>query len=389
MPMWLVQTENLPFLTISGAQGPLEWDVGLFFRARLQSASLHLANNAVIASKKGATRDLRHASSGWKSVTCSAARSALCRHDETLDFFDTNHSTIPYTHTQDLSRTYLPPVCSSTFGRLQTSSTRTYTVSVCDLVHGHVHFVLLSRKGQTTMLFKQDETALWQVLLLAATAIYAVTMLSVHVCELIHPDEPAIATATAIASKRGNYASYAKLLVHAGFTVALVAMCASHHSFLVTEDDVLLASWLYGFVFADLLFTALRITAGLRFNDDNSHQVNGMLAILILVALRLSSSFQNVFVVVRTILFGVRTCSKLVQTAFENMTRGVNMDAVTRNLSVSFDVVVFYLLLSIAVPEQGDNEFEANLLLCTVIFSSFNIGLLIAAAVQLRTPQNW
>ena len=381
MPMWLVHTDTVPFLTINGADGPLEWDVGLFYRARLQSASLHLANNAVVASKRGAARDLRHVSGGWKSVTCAPSRTALCTHDGTLDFFDTNHSTIPYAHTQELSRTYMPPVCtSSTFGRLQTSSTRTYTVSVCDLVHGHVHFVLLNHKGAATMLFKQDETALWQIMLLAATAIYAVTMLSVHVCELVHPDEPAVASQTS---------KYAKLAAHAGFTVALVATCASHHSFLVADEDVLLANWLYAFVFADLLFTALRIKFGMRFNDDNSHQVNGMLAILILVSLRLSSSFQNVFVVVLTILFGVRTCSKLVQTAFENMARNVNVEAVTRNVSVSFDVVVFYLLLSIAVPEQCDSQFEADLLVCTVIFSSFNVGLLLAAAVQLRNPQNW
>ena len=44
------------------------------------------------------------------------------------------------------------------------------------------------------MLFKQDETVLWQVFLLAVTAIYAVTMLSVHVCELVNPDEPVVAT---------------------------------------------------------------------------------------------------------------------------------------------------------------------------------------------------
>jgi hypothetical protein len=381
MPMWLVQTDSLPFLTISKAHGPLEWDVGLFYKARMQAASLHLANNAIVASKRGATRDLLQPSYGWKSVTCAPARTALCRHDETLDFFDTNHSTFPYAHTPELSRTYMPPVCSSSsFGRLQTSSTRTYTVSVCDLVHGHVHFVLLRAKGETRMLFKQDETALWQVMLLAATAIYAVTMLSVHVCELVHPDEPAVT------SQRSKYA---KLAAHAGFTVALVTMCATHHSFLVTDEDVLLASWLYVFVCADLLFTALRITTGQKFNDDSSHQVNGMIAILILVSLRLSSSFQNVFVVLLTIIFGVRTCSKLVQTSFENMTRTWTVDAVTRNFSVSFDVVVFYLLLSIAVPEQCDNEFEAHLLLSTVIFSAFNIGLLIAAAVQLRNHQNW
>jgi hypothetical protein len=381
MPMWLIKTDQFPFLTVNGAQGPLAWDVGLFYRARLRYATLHLANNALVAAKKGTPRDLRHASNGWKSVTCNATHSALCRHDDTLDFFDTTHSTIPYVHTQDLSRAYLPPVCTaSKFGRLQTSSTRTYTVSVCDLVHGHVHFVLRSANGLPTMLFKQDETALWQIFLLAATAIYAVTMLSVHVCELVSPDESAVAT---------QRSKTAQLAAHAAFTVALVVMCVSHHSFLLTEEDVLLSLWLYGFVLADLVFTALRITTGLRANDDKSHQVNGMLVLLILVSLRLSSSFQNVFIVVLTVLFGVRTCSKLVQTAYGNTGRGVSTKTVLRNLSVSFDLVVSYLLLSIALPAQCENQFEADLLLCTVMFSSFNIGLLLAAAVQLRNPQNW
>jgi hypothetical protein len=35
MPMCLVQTERLPFLTINTAPGPLEWDVGLFHRAHM------------------------------------------------------------------------------------------------------------------------------------------------------------------------------------------------------------------------------------------------------------------------------------------------------------------------------------------------------------------
>lgn len=373
MPMWLIETAQVPFLTINSAPGPLEWDVGLFYKARLRYASLHLANNAIVASNRGHTRDF----AGWKSVTCTPARSALCRHDEALDFFDTNHSTIPYTHTVALSQTYMPPVCTTaTFGRLQTSATRTYTASVCDLVQGHVHFVLRSKDGRSTMLFRQDDTALWQVMLLAASAIYAVTMLSVHVCELVQPDTHA--------AVRSDNAAYAQLAAHTAFAVALVALCVSHHGFLVTDDDVLLCSVLYAFVLADWVFTVRRSVWRIAANDDRSKQVNGMVVMLILVTLRLSSSFQNVFVVLLTMLFGVRTCSKLVQTAYRNLGRAADTQALYRSLSVGFDVAVFYLLLSIALAEQCETELERNLLLCTVIFTSFNVGLLTAVVLQRR-----
>jgi hypothetical protein len=340
-------------------------------------------SNAIVTEKHGKPRDLRHPSNGWKSVTCAPGRIALCRHDETLDFFDTNHTTIPYAHTQELTHKYMPPVCtSSTFGREQTSATRTYTVSVCDLVHGHMHFVLRTELGRPTMLFKQDDTALWQVLLLAVITIYTVTMLSVHVCELVHPDE------SAAASQRSKYVH---LLTHAVLAVALVATCATHHSFLVTEEDVFLSCCLYAFVLADLLFAAVRRTTVFKANDDSSRQVNGMLAFLLLVTSRLSSAFQNVFVIVLTILFDVRTCSKIVQTAYANLTwHAGSLVAVLPNLSVCLDVAVFYLLLSMALPQQSETEFETSLLLCTVLFSSFDIGMLLGVVLQLReSPQNW
>ena len=158
----------------------------------------------------------------------------------------------------------------------------------------------------------------------------------------------------------------------------------SHHGFLVTDDDVLLCSVLYAFLLADWVFTVRRSVWRIAANDDRSKQVNGMVVMLILVTLRLSSSFQNVFVVLLTMMFGVRTCSKLVQTAYRNLGRAADTQALYRSLSVGFDVAVFYLLLSIALAEQCETELERNLLLCTVIFTSFNVGLLTAVVLQRR-----
>ena len=380
MPMWLIQADKLPFVTVDTMQGPLEWDVGIFYKARLQHTFLHIANTAIVAHNKGTLRDLT--AHGWKSTTCAPASTALCMHDETLDFFDMSQSTIPYEHTRELSSTYMPPVCtSSTFGRLQTSSTKTYSVSVCDLVHGHVHYVLKSRMGEATMLFKQDATELWQVALLAVTAIYAVTMLSLHLCELVQTEKPeALSPRT----------KYALAGIHSVAAVLLVATCATHHSMLVTEEEVLLCYCLYVFVLADVCFVVLRRTTSYRSNDDSSKQVNGMLVFLLLVTVRLNSSFQNVFVVVLTMLFGVRMWCKVVQTAYVNMHRKRSVLAVTPNLSVSLDVVVFYLLLTIALAEQGETDVDTQLLLSTVLVTSFNVGLLLAVVIQLRTcSQNW
>ena len=159
---------------------------------------------------------------------------------------------------------------------------------------------------------------------------------------------------------------------------------------LVTDEEVLLCYLLYVFVFVDVCFVVLRRMTPYRSNDDRSKQVNGMLVFLLLVTLRLNSSFQNVFVVVLTMLFGMRMWSKLLQTAYLNMHRWLDVSAVPPNLSVSMDVVVFYFLLTIALVEQGDTELETQLLISTALVTSFNVGLLLAVVVQLRTsPQNW
>lgn len=379
MPTWLLQAEKVPFVTINTLQGPLEWDVGLFHKARLQHKFLHIANTAIVAHKRGTLRDLT--TQGWKSVTCVPSTSALCRHDDTLDFFDMRQSTIPYVHTAELTHTYMAPVCtSSNFGRVQTSSTLTYSVSVCDLVTGHVHFVLETHMGYTTMFFKQDMTDVWQVVLLAVTAIYAVTMLSLHLCELVQNEKP---------DMTNTYTKYALALTHSVLAVALILTCSSHHSFMVTEEEVLLSYCLYVFVLADTCFILLRRMTNYRSNDDSSKQVNGMVGFLLLVTLRLHSSFQNIFIVVLTMLFGVRMWCKVVQTAYVNMHRNLST-AVLPNLSVALDVVVFYFLLTIALSEQSDTEFETQVLLSTVIVISFNVGLLLAVVIQIRkTPQSW
>lgn len=382
MPIWLIQADKLPFVTVDTQPGPLAWDVGEFYKARLQHTFLHIANTAIVAHSKGTLRDL--ALHGWKATPCAqASGAALCvRGDATLDFFDVAQSTVPYVYSAELERAYVPPVCaSSAEGRLQTSTTTTYSVSVCDLVQGHMHFVLEDRLGTATMWFKQDPTALWQVLLLAVTAIYAVTMLSLHLCELVQKEEPA---ALKPATK------YALAAAHSVLAVVLVANCATHHSMLVTDEEVLLCYLLYAFVLVDVCFVVLRRTTPYRSNDDRSKQVNGMLVFLLLVTLRLNSSFQNVFVIVLTMLFGVRMWCKVLQTAYLNMHRTLNLSAVPPNLSVTMDVAVFYLLLTIALAEQGSDELETQLLISMVLVTSFNVGLLLAVVVQLRTsPQNW
>jgi len=379
MPTWLIQAEKVPFVTINTLAGPLQWDVGLFHKARLQHKYLHIANTAIVAHRRGTLRDL--GTHDWKSVSCEPSTSALCQHDATLDFFDMRQSTIPYVHTSELTRKYMAPVCtSSNFGRLQTSSTKTYSVSVCDLVRGHVHFVLETHMGQTAMFFKQDTTTVWQVVLLAVTAIYAVTMLSLHLCELVQHEKPDVVKTNT---------KYALALTHAVLAVGLILTCFSHHNFLVTEEEVLLCYLLYVFVLADTCFIFLRRTTTYRANDDSSKQVNGMVAFLLLVTLRLHSSFQNIFIVVLTMLFGVRMWCKVLQTAYVNMHRNLST-ALLPNLSVALDVVVFYFLVTIALSEQGNTEFETQLLLSTVIVTSFNVGLLLAVVIQLRkTPQSW
>lgn len=381
MPMWIIQNEKLPFITLNSVQDPLRWDVGLMYKVRLQNTFMHIATNGIVASHRATLRVLDDASMGWKEATCKGTRTELCKHDESLVFFDMNESTIPYEHTSELSRKYMSPVCSSSlFGRLQTSATRRYSVSVCDIVHGNVHFVLSSTDGHSRMLFKQDSTSDWQVVFLALTAIYAVTMLCIHASELIQRETKKPGQ-TYTSNKRRERVM---LGTHVVLAIVLVEMCVSHFSFLVTEDDVRLTSCLCVFVLLDVAFVVLHRTTEYRANDDNGKQVNGMVIFLLLITMRLNSSFQNVFVVSLTILFGIRMWCKVLQTAYVNIHRNLSFNSLIPNLSVSLDVIVFYFIVSIALSEQCENEFETQLISAMVTFVSFNVGLLLAVRIQMQ-----
>lgn len=382
MPMWIIQNEKLPFITINSVDDPLRWDVGLMYKVRLQNTFMHIASNGIVASQRATLRDLDDASIGWKTAACAGTRTELCRHDDSLVFFDMKESLIPYEHTSELSRKYMPPVCSSSlFGRLQTSATQTYSVSVCDIVHGNMHFVLAITDSHSRMLFKQDSTSGWHVIFLALTAIYAVTMLCIHASELIQ-STPKTVRETYTSNKRRERLM---LAAHVVLAIVLVEMCVSHFSFLVTEEDVELASCLCVFVFLDIAFVVLHRTTEYRANDDNGKQVNGMVIFLLLITMRLNSSFQNVFVVSLTILFGIRMWCKILQTAYVNVHRNASFSALIPNLSVSLDAIVFYFIVKIALSEQCENEFETQLTIATVLFVSFNVGLLLAVRIQMQT----
>jgi len=381
MPMWIIQNEKLPFITINSVDSPLRWDVGLMYKVRLQNTFMHIAANGIVASQRATLRDLHDPSNGWKTAACAGTRTELCRHDDSLVFFDMNQSSIPYEHTSELSQKYMPPVCSSSlFGRLQTSGTRTYSVSVCDIVHGSMHFVLAMADGHSRMLFKHDPTSIWQVIFLALTAIYAVTMLCIHASELIQ-SVPSKARETHSSNKRRERLM---LAVHVALAIMLVEMCVSHFSFLVTEEDVTLTSCLCVYVFLDIVFAVLHRMTEYRANDDNGKQVNGMIIFLLLITMRLNSSFQNVFVVSLTILFGIRMWSKVLQTAYVNIHRNMSFSSLIPNLSASLDAIVFYFIVSIALSEQCENKLETQLIIATVVFVSLNVGLLMAVRIQMK-----
>ena len=75
---------------------------------------------------------------------------------------------------------------------------------------------------------------------------------------------------------------------------------------------------------------------------------------------------------------------KVLQTAYVNIHRNVSVNSLIPNMSVSLDAIVFYFIVTIALSEQCENEFETQLLIAMVTFVSFNVGLLLAVRIQMQ-----
>jgi hypothetical protein len=201
MPALTLSRTSFPFLTRSGWAAPLEWTHGPLFNALLGSSVLRVGERGV---SWCATCEM--STTGWgaaaERVPCLPTPDALCAAqipslNASLVFFPSAHVRIP-ADMVEFARGHAAPDTGTTLGglwaavqhscdgsqsnRVLVFDQREYAVSLCDLVHGRLDFVLYPQLGELAWRRRDSEDFFYSLLWTALVTV-VVLFLFTRVCE--------------------------------------------------------------------------------------------------------------------------------------------------------------------------------------------------------------
>ena len=388
MPFFLLQLDARPFVTLSQASLQLPWNTGLFLDIRLRASHVVLTSNAITYFRNDMLNDLRAA--GWQSFSCRHSDDSLCLHSAELDFFSATSAQEPYVYTDALRRQYAVgrDVCQRNSARQPANGSR-YTVSMCDLIDTRGQFVLLEHAEQRTMFFKADSTSLLEYVMLAIVCLYAVATLANHAILLIKTtkgEDKAQKEADAksplslfIPTRITKYMQVSVL--HVGLSLYLATAVLLDMPQIATRSEAWLALYLVLYMLWDCVFCVAMLCYNFK---EKLKQINVMVVLLILCCLRLFHTFQNVFHLLLTVLFSIRTWCKVVLVALINARAAHEpLKVLESNTSLMYDVVTLYALLA-CVNHTTQSAFHSQMLHATVLLVGVTAGALLAMLHKCR-----
>ena len=382
MPFFLLQLDARPFVTLSQASLQLPWNTGLFLDIRLRASHVVLTSNAITYFRNDMLNDLRAA--GWQSFSCRHSDDSLCLHSAELDFFSARLVQEPYVYTDSLQRQYAvgKDVCQRNSARQPVNGSR-YTVSMCDLIDTRGQFVLLEQAEQRLMFFKADSTSLLEYAMLAIVCLYAVATLANHAILLIKTTKAQDKT-----EKEGDAQNRLSLFIptrvtkymqvsvlHVGLSLYLATAVLLDMPQIATRSEAWLALYLVAYILWDCVYCVAKLCYNLK---EQLKQINVMVVLLILCCLRLFHTFQNVFHLLLTVLFSIRTWCKVVLVVLINAKAYPEpMKLLECNVSLMYDVVTLYAVLA-CMNHTTESAFHSQMLHATVLLVGVAAGALLA-----------
>jgi hypothetical protein len=381
MPFFLLQPDSKPFVRLTQAYLPLPWNTGLFLDIRLRASHVILTSNAISYFRNDKLNDLQAA--GWQSFRCTHHDDSLCLHSAELDFFSATSVQEPYVYADALQRQYAvgKDICQRDSARQPVNSSR-YTVSMCDLIDTRGQFVLLEQPEQRMIFFKADSTSLLEYAMLAIVCLYAVATLANHAILLIkasktpdttqkHGDKSRLSLFIPTSVTKYMHVS----VLHVGLSLYLAAAVLLDMPHIATRSEAWLALYLVAYVVWDCVFCVAKLSYNLR---EELKQINVMVVLLILCCLRLFHTFQNVFHLLLTVLFSIRTWCKVVLVMLINARASAEPTKLLEcNVSLMYDVVTLYAVLA-CMNHTTESAFHSQMLHMTVLLVGVTAGALIA-----------
>jgi hypothetical protein len=377
MPSLLLQRDAKPFIVLNQQYAQLPWNTGLFLKIRLGASHTILTSNAITYFRNDPLNDL--ASAGWQSFSCTQNDDSLCWHSPELDMFNARVVEEPYTYSEVLRQKYRlgTEVCSKNTGRQLGS---VYTVSMCDLIDARAQFVLLESPDKQFMFLKTDSTSIAEYVLLACVCLYAVATLAKHGILLVKADDhsetktqPMNPIAQFIPQSILKYMRMSILHVALSLYIALAVLFDMPS--IATRNESWLAWYLVFYVLWDCVFCISKLSHNLK---EELKQINVMVVLLMMCCLRLYHTFQNVFHVLLTGMFAIRTWCKLLLVLLINSNpMEPESKLLACNLSVIYDVLTLYLLL-LCLNHTTESDFHSQMLDSSILVIGIQLGSVIA-----------
>ncbi len=381
MPVMLLNLDARPFVILNQFTLPLPWNAGLFLKVRLQASHTIITSNAITYFRNDPLNNLP--SSGWTSFSCIQNDDSLCLHSPELDMFNTESTLEPYIYSDALRQQYRygTDVCSKNSAR-QVVDSSLYTVSMCDLIDTRAQFVLYETVDKRLMYMKHDSTSIAEYALLACVCLYAVATLAKHGILLIktdekHKEDDKVKVRFPISQFiPQSILKYMRMsILHVVLSLYIAVAVFIDIPSIATRSELWLAWYLCFHVLWDVVFCIWKLFHNL---DEELKQVNVMVILLMLCCLRLYHTFQNVFHVLLTVMFAIRTSCKLILVLLINASPTACASRMLEgNLSVVYDVLTLYLLL-LCMSYTTESTFHSQILHSSILAIGLQLGTILA-----------
>ena len=385
MPSLLLQRDAKPFLLLNQHDYPLPWNSDLFLKVRLHASHTILTSNSITYFRNDVLNDLP--SAGWESFACMQTDDSLCWHSPELDMFNARVVQEPYVYSDTLRQKYRfgTEVCSKNNER-QLFNGSMYTVSMCDLIDTRAQFVLLESTDKQFIFLKTDSTSIPEYALLACVCLYAVATLAKHGILLIKADDSSEAKTKAVnpftqfipqSIQKWMRMSILHVILSLYIAIAVLVDMPS----IATRNESWLAWYLIFYVLWDCVFCISKLSHNLK---EELKQINVMVVLLMLCCLRLYHTFQNVFHVLLTGMFAIRTWCKLLLVLLINSNPlEPESKLLACNLSVIYDVLTLYLIL-LCVNHTTESDFHSQMLDSSILVIGIHLGSALALIHKCR-----
>ena len=379
MPMMLLNLDAKPFVILNQFNLPLPWNAGLFLKVRLQASHTILTSSAITYFRNDPLNDL--SSFGWTSFSCIQNDDSLCLHSPELDMFNTEYIQEPYIYSDALRQQYRfgTEVCSKNSAR-QVVNSSLYTVSMCDLIDTRAQFVLSETIDRRLMYMKNDSTSITEYALLACVCLYAVVTLAKHGILLIKADDKdqkeAKVTSPISQFIPQSILKYMRMsILHVALSLYIAVAVFIDIPSIATRSESWLAWYLCFHVLWDCVFCVWKLYHNLK---EELKQINVMVVLLMLCCLQLYHTFQNVFHLLLTVMFAIRTSCKLMLVLLINASPTARVSKIFEcNFSVAYDILTLYLLL-LCMSFTTESEFHSQILHSSILVIGLQLGTVLA-----------